>query len=359
MRDITMNITDITPFTTSTKLAEEVALPHKSVIKLIRKHKEELGILGTCNFETEYFETAGGRQSREVALISKQQALVLVGHMRSSEAVKKYTKRLLKEDSVRSEQTPEAPQAPNQKDLITVVDGEARTSTTIIADSVNMSHASVIKLVRKHLSKFETFGTVRFKIQSFATAGGQQKREIALLNEPQATLLITFMKNTEIVSEFKVALVKAFYEFAQQVRTTQQPAFDPNSLTRMDILKMAVDSEERALKFEAENNKLIEEKVINAPKVEFHDNVVASNDTYLVREAAKILGTGQNRLFAILREHNWVTDKNEPYQSKVDQKYLDMKLHEFEHPIYGTKTKATTLITSKGLAKLQQVIKAS
>ncbi|WP_441347883.1 Rha family transcriptional regulator, partial [Streptococcus suis] len=38
-----------------------------------------------------------------------------------------------------------------------------------------------------------------------------------ILNEHQATLLITFLKNTEQVANFKENLVKAFFELRQEV----------------------------------------------------------------------------------------------------------------------------------------------
>ncbi|GAA4667244.1 hypothetical protein GCM10023262_15760 [Bartonella pachyuromydis] len=38
---------------------------------------------------------------------------------------------------------------------------------------------------------------------SFGTKGGKQKRVIAILNEPQATLLMTYMRNNDMVRAFK------------------------------------------------------------------------------------------------------------------------------------------------------------
>lgn len=48
-------------------------------------------------------------------------------------------------------------------------------------------------------------------MRPFETDGGVQTRRIALLNEQQATFLMTLMRNTERVVEFKCALVQAFY----------------------------------------------------------------------------------------------------------------------------------------------------
>lgn len=90
-------------------------------------------------------------------------------------------------------------------------DGEPRASSITIAAGMQAKHASVLRLVRDHMASLEEFGGVGFEIQPFQTAGGIQQREIALLNEPQAALLITFMRNTARVESFKVALVREFY----------------------------------------------------------------------------------------------------------------------------------------------------
>ncbi|TCP16916.1 Rha family transcriptional regulator [Simplicispira metamorpha] len=95
--------------------------------------------------------------------------------------------------------------------IVSLFDGEPLASSEALAVGVNHSHESVIKLVRKHQASLERFGRVRFQIQSFPTNGGPQAREVALLNEPQSTLLITMMRNTAIVIECKVRLVEEFY----------------------------------------------------------------------------------------------------------------------------------------------------
>jgi phage regulator Rha-like protein len=91
-------------------------------------------------------------------------------------------------------------------------DDEPVTTTAIIAFETRNEHASVIALVRKYQKDLEEFGRVRFEIEPFATNGGTQHREIAILNEQQSTLLLTYMRNSDIVRAFKKRLVKAFYE---------------------------------------------------------------------------------------------------------------------------------------------------
>ena len=89
------------------------------------------------------------------------------------------------------------------------------TSTMVIAEQTQNEHASVIKLVRTYLADLEEFGMVGFEIQPrLEGRHGGGDREIALLNEQQSTLLITYMRNSEIVRAFKKRLVKAFFELA-------------------------------------------------------------------------------------------------------------------------------------------------
>jgi len=90
-------------------------------------------------------------------------------------------------------------------------DGEPRASSYVIAAGMLQQHRSILQLVRRHESLLSEFGRVAFEVQPFQTAGGTQYRDVAMLNEQQATLLISFMRNSAKVRDFKVALVKEFY----------------------------------------------------------------------------------------------------------------------------------------------------
>lgn len=95
--------------------------------------------------------------------------------------------------------------------VVLASDGEPRASSMTIARGMNCAHASVIKLIRNHIGSLGQFGGVGFEIQPFMTKGGVQQREVAWLNEQQAALLITFMRNSAKVEGFKVELVREFY----------------------------------------------------------------------------------------------------------------------------------------------------
>lgn len=95
----------------------------------------------------------------------------------------------------------------------------------------------------------------------------------------------------------------------------------------------------------------------DAPLVEFAKAVELSHDAIKVGAAAKIIGAGagQNRLMAFLRQIGWVTRKNEPYQERIEAGDLDVKLGNWPHPDHGLQDSVTTLVTGKGLAKLQRL----
>ncbi|HEL1680717.1 TPA: Rha family transcriptional regulator [Streptococcus suis] len=91
---------------------------------------------------------------------------------------------------------------------------EPYTLSSIVAECAEVQHHTVTRIIRKNLERFERFGKVGFKIQ--AMESGQQSKDY-ILNEQQATLLITFLRNTEQVANFKENLVRAFFEMRDEL----------------------------------------------------------------------------------------------------------------------------------------------
>ena len=107
------------------------------------------------------------------------------------------------------------------QELVTIVNNELFTDTLAIAHGVNRPHHGVIQLARQYQVDLEEFGRVAFKMRPFETAGGQQERAIAMLNERQATLLLSYMRNTDIIRKFKITLVKAFFAMAEELEAAR------------------------------------------------------------------------------------------------------------------------------------------
>ena len=130
----------------------------------------------------------------------------------------------------------------------------------------------------------------------------------------------------------------------------------PAELSRLEILQMAMQSEEERVKLEAQNTALVGAMQVAKPKVEFYDRVVKAEDAISIAQAAKILGKGRNRLMSFLRRKSWISIRNEPYQKMITSGYLDIKLGGYEHPEYGLRQSVTPLVTGKGLAKLRELL---
>ncbi|EOZ2114653.1 phage regulatory protein, partial [Campylobacter coli] len=64
----------------------------------------------------------------------------------------------------------------------------------------------------------ECFGELGFELQKIA----KTNKKIYYLNEQQATLLLTYMKNSESVRNAKKVLVFAFYQMKEKLRSLEQ-----------------------------------------------------------------------------------------------------------------------------------------
>lgn len=94
-----------------------------------------------------------------------------------------------------------------QKSLVFVVNGEPLASSDVIAQGMHARHKSVIQLIRNQSKVLSEFGTLAFEMRK--SAG--RPTEIAMLNEQQAALLISMMRNSQEVVAFKVSLIREFY----------------------------------------------------------------------------------------------------------------------------------------------------
>lgn len=113
------------------------------------------------------------------------------------------------------------------------------TTSDVIAEYAKIANRSVYLLIEKHMTSLEKFGRVSFEMTPFETKGGIQDKKIYHLNEEQATLLITFLKNTEPVINFKVELVRQFYEMRTELQKRQigKVQLKPTRRTLTDEIK--------------------------------------------------------------------------------------------------------------------------
>ncbi|EAJ0746141.1 phage regulatory protein, partial [Campylobacter coli] len=77
---------------------------------------------------------------------------------------------------------------------------------------------SIQRLIRNYKQDLECFGKLGFELQKIA----KTNKKIYFLNEQQATLLLTYMKNSESVRNAKKVLVFAFYKMKEKLKNLEQ-----------------------------------------------------------------------------------------------------------------------------------------
>lgn len=125
----------------------------------------------------------------------------------------------------------------NDLAFIGSVNAEPYTTDKIISDYSGNSLHAVKNLIYQHRSDFEEYGILSFEMTKLNGRGRPRKNY--RLNEEQATLLMTYLDNTDQVREFKKRLVKAFFtmknEKLEQVKN--RVAGIPHRRTLTDAIK--------------------------------------------------------------------------------------------------------------------------
>lgn len=85
---------------------------------------------------------------------------------------------------------------------------EARIDSRLLAQGFGNEHKAAMALIERYSDRFKRLGILPFK-KAVINGRGQPKR-YALLNENQAYLLLSLSRNSDIVVNLKVKLVKAF-----------------------------------------------------------------------------------------------------------------------------------------------------
>lgn len=105
--------------------------------------------------------------------------------------------------------------------LVFIKKDDAFTDSKIIAENAKVQHHAIQQLINKNKCDFEEFGRLQFTHLKCVNSGKGRPEKIYLLNEQQATLLLTYLKNTEPVREFKKNLVRQFYKMREELKKRQ------------------------------------------------------------------------------------------------------------------------------------------
>ncbi|MCI6128029.1 MAG: Rha family transcriptional regulator [Enterocloster clostridioformis] len=123
--------------------------------------------------------------------------------------------------------------------LVKFIGNDVFTDSMVIAEGTGNQHESVVSLIKTHRKSLGRFGNLEFT--DFKSGKRGRPTRIFQLNEPQATLLVTFLDNNDIVVEFKVELVRQFYEMRRLLMERQSPHWQATRLESKKNRRMETD----------------------------------------------------------------------------------------------------------------------
>jgi anti-repressor protein len=229
--------------------------------------------------------------------------------------------------------------------VVVTLDGEARVSSAALAQRLGVQHASSLALVDSHLDDFEELGRVRFEIEPLVTRGGPQKSRVAYLTEDQSYLLLTHTRNTVEARACKLGLIQAFRIAREQGRAAP--------ISALEIFELAAASERRRLELESN-------AAVTAPKVQAFDALMNAEGIFTVQVAAKLLGSGEMRLFRFLRDRAVLLSSqdcwNQPAQKFVQRGLFEIKVSKYTDPEGVQHARTKTFVTTKGLEHIRKLL---
>jgi len=177
-----------------------------------------------------------------------------------------------------------------------------------------------------------------------------RKQEMYIVNEPGTYSLVVASRKPE-AKAFKRWITHEVIPAIRRDGMYATPALlnDPEHLLR--VTQRLVEEHRARLAAQAKVAEL-------APKAEFHDAVATAVDAQSIRDVAKVLGTGQNRMFAWLRGEGILMADNRPYQDFLDAGYfrvIEQTWIDRDGQVHLT---TKTLVTGKGLTWLQKRLHA-
>ncbi len=257
--------------------------------------------------------------------------------------------------------------------LVIETGGVPTTTTEIIAAGTGVLHKNVLGLVRENLDDLNEFGRVAFETRPFETAGGQQTRQVGILTEEHATLLLTYMRNNAVVRVFKKRLVREFFAMRRNQGTAPQSPTPAPLPDRSELARWVIEAEdkakrEKAARIAAEHRT----RELEAPAAAWSTLENAVGD-YAVADAAKVLSRdpaisiGRDRLFRFMAIEGWTYRDNAAkcWKAKQAQVNIGRLVEKVGRPFLDRDTEElrvpnpTVRVTAKGLKDLHRLLRGS
>jgi len=244
----------------------------------------------------------------------------------------------------------EAVQAALVEQIVSPDADQPTMSSLEMAELTGKNHADVMRDIRKVLGELEAVDQSKFA--DTYTDSLQRVQPCYKLPRRETDILLT---GYSIPMRAKV--IDRWHQLETQVA---KPVFSvPTSFA--EALRLAGELEEQRVALTHQVGVQAAKIAEDAPKAKFHDAVSESEGLKGVSEVAKILGTGEKRLFNYLRKHKILIGvgetRNMPYQPHLDSGRMDVKWNNYTVPETGeVKIHARPLFTGKGVIWLRKFI---
>jgi phage regulator Rha-like protein len=246
-------------------------------------------------------------------------------------------------------------------------DGELFTTSVVIATETGNQHKNVLELVRCYLNDLSDVGRVAFETRPFETAGGAQRREVAILDEPAAALLMTYLRNIPIIRVFKKRLVRGFYTMREML--ADRAAAHP--LQGAELMAAGyVEAMKQLEAREARIHQLESKQTADAPKVSYVDTYVADGDLLSFSTVASTSNVKESWLRQLLIGKDWIYVQEDSrwsnakgrketryrYTEKADKKRYFRRVEVHEAPRFRGEVMHTLKITPQGAEAIARLI---
>ena len=190
--------------------------------------------------------------------------------------------------------------------------GNAITTSVLVAEKFGKEHKNVMRDIREIMNKRSAQNWAQFYYSTTYMDSMNRKQEMIAMNRDGFSLLVMGFTGEEAMN-FKLDFINAFNQMEQALKI-QLPDFNNPVLAA------------RAWADEREARQLSESKIKElAPKAQVYDAISDASGLKTVAEVSKVLGTGERRLFAWLRDQKILMSNNIPYQQYLTQGYFEVK----------------------------------
>lgn len=125
--------------------------------------------------------------------------------------------------------------------LVKIKGDDLFTDSLIIAEGAEIEHESVMRMIEKYKSKLSMLGKIRFSDLKSGNPLGGRPIKIAELNEQQATFLLTLLRNTDPVVNFKFKLTQEFYRMRRFILERQTAQWQQSRLIGKQVRRDETD----------------------------------------------------------------------------------------------------------------------